>query len=200
VTLVYVFINYVFLKHASILSLVNQEDVASIASRGFLGIYGAKWVSFFIALQLTATISGYLWIGSRVSFATSKENKLWSFMNKSKNDIPYLALWIHAGIAIVIILTGEFEQIFIYASFLLQILSTIAVATVFTIPSLKRQVFKGKYFWIFPTVFLIFGVYICYFTFVAHPKESLVGLSTIVIGLIAYSFDTKLSTKSDIIL
>ncbi len=200
VTLVYVFINYVFLKHASILSLVNQEDVASIASIGFLGMNGAKWVSFFIALQLTATISGYLWIGSRVSFATAKENKLWSFMNKSKNDIPYLALWMHAGIAIVIILTGEFEQIFIYASFLLQILSTIAVATVFTIPSLKRHIFRGKYFWIFPVVFLAFGMYICYFTFVAHPKESIIGLSTIVLGLIAYSFDTKLSNKSDIIL
>jgi APA family basic amino acid/polyamine antiporter len=200
VTLVYVFINYVFLKHASIVSLINQEDVASIASKGFLGLNGAKWVSFFIALQLTATISGYLWIGSRVSFATAKENKLWSFMNKSRNDIPYLALWIHACIAIVIILTGEFEQIFIYASFLLQILSTIAVATVFTIPSLKRHIFKGKYFWIFPTVFLAFGVYICYFTFIAHPKESIIGLSTIVLGLIAYSFDTKLSDKSDIIL
>jgi len=200
VTLVYVFINYVFLKHASIVSLVNQEDVASIASKGFLGLYGAKWVSFFIALQLTATISGYLWIGSRVSFATAKENKLWSFMNKSKNDVPYRALWVHACIAILIILTGEFEQIFIYASFLLQILSTIAVATVFTIPSFKRQIFKGKYFWIFPAVFLAFGVYICYFTFVAHPKESIVGLSTIVVGLIAYSIDKKLSNKSDVIL
>ncbi len=200
VTMVYVFINFVFLKHASILSLVNQEDVASIASKGFLGMNGAKWVSFFIALQLTATISGYLWIGSRVSFATSKENKLWSFMNRSRNDIPYLALWVHACIAIVIILTGEFEQIFIYASFLLQILSTIAVATVFTIPSLKRQIFKGKYFWIFPVVFLAFGMYICYFTFMAHPKESMVGLSTIVIGLLLYSSDTRLQDKTNLIL
>lgn len=197
VTLVYVFINYVFLKHASIASLVNQEDVASIAARGFLGLNGAKWVSFFIALQLTATISGYLWIGSRVSYATSKENKLWSFMNKTRNDIPYLALWVHAFIAIAIILTGEFEQIFIYASFLLQILSTIAVATVFTIPSLKRHIFKGKYFWIFPTVFLAFGIYICYYTFVAHPKESMIGLSTIVLGLLAYSFDTRLPNKPE---
>jgi len=96
----------------------------------------------------------------------------------------------------VIILTGEFEQIFIYASFLLQILSTIAVATVFTIPSLKRHIFKGNYFWIFPTVFLAFGVYICYFTFVAHPKESIIGLSTIVLGLIAYSFDSKYKTQA----
>jgi len=197
VTLVYVFINYVFLKHASISALINQEDVASIAAKGFLGLNGAKWVSFFIALQLTATISGYLWIGSRVSYATSKENKLWSFMNKTRNGIPYRALWVHAFIAIVIILTGEFEQIFIYASFLLQILSTIAVATVFTIPSLKRHIFKGKYFWIFPTVFLAFGVYICYYTFVAHPIESFIGLSTILLGLIAYSFDRNISQKTD---
>ena len=200
VTLVYVFINYVFLKHATIVSLINQEDVASISARGFLGLNGAKWVSFFIALQLIATISGYLWIGSRVSFATAKADRLWRFMNKTKNDIRYLSLWVHAFIAILILLTGEFEQIFIYASFLLQILSTIAVATVFTIPSMKRHIFKGKYFWIFPTVFLAFGIYICYFTFVAHPKESMVGLSTIVLGLIFYSFDTKLSGKSDIIL
>jgi APA family basic amino acid/polyamine antiporter len=196
VTMVYVFINYIFLKHASILSLINQEDVASIAAKGFLGLSGAKWVSFFIALQLIATISGYLWIGSRVSFATSKENKLWGFMNRSRNEIPYLALWVHASIAIVIILTGEFEQIFIYASFLLQILSTIAVATVFTIPSLKRRIFKGNYFWVFPTVFLAFGVYICYFTFIAHPKESIIGLSTILLGLVLYAFDTKHKTSA----
>jgi APA family basic amino acid/polyamine antiporter len=197
VTLVYIFINFIFLKHASILSLVNQEDVASIAAKGFLGLTGAKWVSFFIALQLIATISGYLWIGSRVSFATSKENKLWSFMNTSKNDTPYVALWVHACIAILLILTGKFEQIFIYASFLLQLLGAVAVATVFTIPSDKRHIFKGKYFWIFPSVFLAFGAYICYFTFVAHPKESIIGFSTIIIGLIFYSFDTRLvkSTK-----
>jgi APA family basic amino acid/polyamine antiporter len=195
VTLVYILINYVFLKHTSILSLVNQEDVASIAAKEFLGLNGAKWVSFFIAFQLIATISGYLWIGSRVSYATSKENKLWSFMNKSKNGIPYLALWIHALIAIIIILTGEFEQIFIYASFLLQLLSTLAVATVFTIPSHKRYIFKGKYFWVFPSVFLTFGIYICCFTFIAHPKESIIGLSTILIGLILYFFDTKKKIK-----
>lgn len=191
VTLVYILINYIFLKHASIHSLINQEDVASIAAKNFLGLNGAKWVSFFIAFQLIATISGYLWIGSRVSFATSKEHKLWSFMNKSKNDIPYLALWVHAFIAIIIILTGEFEQIFIYASFLLQLLSTIAVATVFTIPSHKRHIFKGKYFWVFPVVFLCFGIYICYFTFVAHQKESIIGLSTILIGLLFYFLDSK---------
>lgn len=195
VTIVYVLMNYVFLKHTSILSLINQEDVASIAAKNFLGLNGAKWVSFFIAVQLIATISGYLWIGSRVSFATSKENKLWSFMNKSKNGIPYLALWVHAFISIVIILTGEFKQIFIYASFLLQILAILAVATVFTIPSHQRHIFKGKYFWIFPVVFLIFGVYICYFTFTAHPKESLIGLSTILIGLILYFFDSKYKIK-----
>ncbi len=117
-------------------------------------------------------------------------------MNKSKNGIPYLALWVQSFIAISIILTGEFEQIFIYASFLLQLFGILAVATVFTIPSHKRYIFKSNYFWIFPSVFLAFGLYICYFTFIIHPIESIIGLSTILIGLILYFFDTKLLNQT----
>ncbi|NQW35976.1 MAG: amino acid permease [Flavobacteriales bacterium] len=195
VTVVYVLMNYVFLKHATITSLINQENVASIAANNFLGMQGSKWVSFFIAAQLVATISGYLWIGSRVCFATSKEYKLWRFMDKSRNNVPYIALWVQAVIAIIIILTGEFEQIFIYASFLLQVFAILAVATVITIPSHKRYIFKGHYFWIFPSIFLIFGLYICYFTFKIHPTESIIGVSTILIGIILYFFDKNTNVK-----
>ena len=107
VTTVYILLNFVFLKHASIAVLSNQEDIASIAAQNFLGSTGAKWVCFFISAQLIATISGYLWIGSRICFATSKEHKLWSFMNKSRNETPYIAVWVQALIAILIIEIGR---------------------------------------------------------------------------------------------
>ena len=88
VSSVYILLNFVFLKHSSIAAMTNQEDVASLAAHNFLGSTGAKWVCFFISVQLIATISGYLWIGSRICFATSKEHKLWRFMNKSRNETP----------------------------------------------------------------------------------------------------------------
>ena len=191
VTTVYILLNFVFLKHASIAVLSNQEDVASIAAQNFLGSTGAKWVCFFISAQLIATISGYLWIGSRICYATSKEHKLWSFMNKSRNETPYIAVWVQALIAILIIASGGFAQIFIYASFVLQFISVIAIAAVFRIPAKKRLLFKGNYFYIFPIVYIVFGIYICVFTFIQHPVESLFGLSTILTGLILYFFDRE---------
>jgi APA family basic amino acid/polyamine antiporter len=191
VSTVYILLNFVFLKHASIAVLSNQEDVASIAAQNFLGSTGAKWVCFFISAQLIATISGYLWIGSRVCFATSKEHKLWSFMNKSRNETPYIAVWVQALIAILIIASGGFAQIFIYASFVLQFISVIAIAAVFRIPAKKRLLFKGNYFYIFPVIYIVFGVYICVFTFIQHPVESLLGLSTILTGLILYFVDRE---------
>ena len=191
VSTVYILLNFVFLKHASIAVLSNQEDVASIAAQNFLGSTGAKWVCFFISAQLIATISGYLWIGSRICYATSKEHKLWSFMNKSRNETPYIAVWVQALIAILIIASGGFAQIFIYASFVLQFISVIAIAAVFRIPAKKRLLFKGNYFYIFPVIYIVFGVYICVFTFIQHPVESLFGLSTILTGLILYFFDRE---------
>jgi len=191
VSTVYILLNFVFLKHASIAVLSNQEDVASIAAQNFLGSTGAKWVCFFISAQLIATISGYLWIGSRVCFATSKEHKLWSFMNKSRNETPYIAVWVQTLIAILIIASGGFAQIFIYASFVLQFISVIAIAAVFRIPAKKRLLFKGNYFYIFPVIYIVFGVYICVFTFIQHPVESLLGLSTILTGLILYFVDRE---------
>ena len=191
VTTVYILLNFVFLKHSSIATLSNQEDVASIVAKNFLGETGAKWVCLFISLQLIATISGYLWIGSRICFATSKEHKLWGFMNKSRNETPYIAIWIQAFIAIVIIASGGFGQIFVYASFVLEFISVIAIATVFKIPKEKRMIFKGNYFYIFPVVYIIFGIYICVFTFIQHPSESSIGLSTILTGLVLYFVDKK---------
>jgi APA family basic amino acid/polyamine antiporter len=191
VSTVYILLNFVFLKHASIAVLSNQEDVASIAAQNFLGSTGAKWVCFFISAQLIATISGYLWIGSRICYATSKEHKLWSFMNKSRNETPYIAVWVQALIAILIIASGGFAQIFVYASFVLQFISVIAIAAVFRIPAKKRLLFKGNYFYIFPVIYIVFGVYICVFTFIQHPVESLFGLSTILTGLILYFFDRE---------
>jgi len=191
VSSIYILLNFVFLKHASIAAMSNQEDVAALAAHNFMGSTGAKWVCFFISAQLIATISGYLWIGSRICFATAQEHKLWKFMDKSRNQTPYIAIWVQAFIAIVIIASGGFAEIFVYASFVLQFISVIAVATVFRIPKENLMLFKGNYFYIFPVIYIIFGVYICVFTYIQHPMESLIGFSTILTGIVLYFFDRE---------
>ena len=193
VTIVYVFLNYVFLKHASAVSLVGKEDVANISFRNLLGS-NVKWVSCFIALQLIATISGYLWIGSRLTQATARENKLWSFMAKeNKNRIPVRAIWVHTTISILLIFSGDFEVIFTYTSFVLQVLATLAICTAFFIKRDELTIIKSRFFYLLPTIFLAFSLYICYFVLTQKPKESLIGLGIIFLGLIIFYFDKRIS-------
>lgn len=194
VTISYILLNFVFLKHASSDSLALQEDVANIAFVNVLGPNGVKWVSLFIALQLIATISGYLWIGSRLTQATAKENKLWSFMAPSnKNGIPLRAIWVHTAISIGLIFTGDFEVIFTYTSFVLQILATLAISTAFFIKQDELKIIKSKFFYVLPAIFLAFSLYICYFVLMQKTKESLIGLGIILVGVIIYYFDKRVS-------
>ncbi|MCA4808410.1 amino acid permease [Empedobacter stercoris] len=195
VTISYVLLNYVFLKHASATALSGQENVANISFANLLG-NNVKWVSCFIALQLIATISGYLWIGSRLTQATARENKLWSFMAKeNKNRIPVRAIWVHTAISILLIFSGDFEVIFTYTSFVLQILATLAVCTAFFIKQDELTIIKSKFFYVLPALFLAFSLYICYFVLMQKPKESLFGLGIIALGIILFYFDKRIENK-----
>ncbi|MGS0748806.1 amino acid permease [Halpernia sp. GG3] len=142
VTICYVFINFIMLKNAPISLLQGKEDVMGIAAKFMLGKTG-KIINFFIALQLVATISGYLWVGSRITQATAVENKLWSPLAKTnKHHVPVRSIFTHATIAILIILTGSFREIFTYTSFVLQVLATVAISTAFFIKKENRKIFK----------------------------------------------------------
>lgn len=197
VTISYVLLNYVFLKHASAISLAGQENVANISFANLLG-NNVKWVSCFIALQLIATISGYLWIGSRLTQATARENKLWSFMAKeNKNRIPVRAIWVHTAISILLIFSGDFEVIFTYTSFVLQILATLAVCTAFFIKRSELTIIKSKLFYVLPAIFLAFSLYICYFVLMQKPKESLFGLGIIALGIIIFYFDKRIEKQKN---
>jgi len=193
VTFCYVFINYIMLKHAPIEALKSKEDVMGIAANYMFGSTFGKIVNVFIALQLVATISGYLWVGSRITQATASENKLWSFLAiKNKKNIPVRAIFAHAIIAIIIISTGSFKQIFLYTAFVLQLLSTLAISTAFFLKKSDRKLFKSNLFYVFPTIFVLFSGYILYFTFINNPKESIIGLAIVIIGIILYLFDKRM--------
>ncbi|WP_291060493.1 APC family permease, partial [Empedobacter sp. UBA1863] len=196
VTISYVLLNYVFLKHASSVALAGQENVANISFGNILG-NNVKWVSCFIALQLIATISGYLWIGSRLTQATARENKLWNFMAKeNKNRIPVRAIWVHSAISILLIFSGDFEVIFTYTSFVLQILATLAVCTAFFIKQDQLTIIKSKFFYVLPAIFLAFSLYICYFVLMQKPKESLFGLGIIALGIVLFYFDKRIEKEN----
>ena len=190
VATVYLLFQLSLLRHASVDQLQGHEEVTYISFNNLLGSNGGKWVSVFIAIQLIATISSYLWVGPRVTWAMSKEHVLWKFLStQNKNGIPVPAIWAHVLISIILALTGSFENILLYAGFVLQLMSSLTVATSLFIKSKDPAMFKSPLKPLLQIIFLGFNLWILIFTLIDRPLESLIGLGILAIGALIYLFD-----------
>ena len=193
VAVLYVLFQIALLKHAIVAQLQGKEEVAFIAFNNLLGTSGGKWVSIFIAFQLIATISSYLWVGPRVTCAMAKENKLWMPLSKKNaHGIPVRAIWVQVFIAILLTLTGSFEKILLYAGFVLQLMASLTVATSLFLKNETITTYKSPFKPVLQIIFLVFSAWVLIFTAVDRPIESLLGLGILLAGGIIYYFDTPI--------
>ena len=174
----------VLLKHAPISLLEGKEEVSYISFNNLWDQGGGKWVSFFIAIQLIATISSYLWVGPRVTWAMSKHHRLWKPLSAlNTHGVPVRALWVHAAISIALAATGSFEQILVYAGFILQLMSALTVASSLFVTPLPGE-FKTPLKPMPQIIFLAFSIWVLIFTAIDKPVESLVGILIVLSGIL----------------
>ena len=186
----YILFQFVLLKHASAASMTGKEEVTFIAFDNLLGSAGGKWVSAFIAIQLVATISSYLWVGPRVTHAMAREYKLWRPLAVvNAHGVPVAAVWLHVLISIVLALTGSFERILLYAGFVLQLMASLTVATSLFMPARIPGSFRSPFKPVLQIIFLLFNTWVLIFTIVDRPVESLIGIGILLAGAVIYYFD-----------
>jgi basic amino acid/polyamine antiporter, APA family len=191
VMVIYILLQLVLLKHASVDQLAGQVQVADIAFGNLFGPNGAIWVSLFIGIQLIATISGYAWVGPRVTYAMAKDYKLWKPLAKvNANEIPVRAIIVNTGISLILFVSGSFEQIMLYAGFILQLMSTVTVYS-----SLKIKIeegFKTPFKPIPQLIYIGFSLALMGYLLVDRPKESLAGIGILALGWAVYALDKKI--------
>ncbi len=182
IAILYMLFQIVLLKHASVNELAGKENVSAISFFNLFGQEGGKWVSFFIALQLIATMSSYLWVGPRVTWAMAKHHSIWQPLSRiNKHGIPVQALWLHAIISIALTLTGSFEKILLYAGFVLQLMSALTVASSLFIKPRPGE-FKTPFKPLPQIIFLLFSAWVLIFTIMDRPMESLLGIGMVLAG------------------
>ena len=190
VAVTYILFQFVLLKNASVAELEGREEVTYISFTHLLGKTGGKWVSAFIAIQLIATVSSYLWVGPRVTWAMAKENRLWQPLAKTnQHGIPVNALWLHVAISVILALTGSFEKVLLYAGFVLQLVTSLTVASSLFLNSKIPGTFKSPWKPVLQVIFLAFNAWSLVFTYIDKPVESSIGLGILLAGLVIYLFD-----------
>lgn len=190
VMVIYILLQLVLLKHASVDQLSGKVQVADIAFGNLFGPKGALWVSFFIGIQLIATISGYSWVGPRVTYAMAKDFKLWKPLSKvNVHGIPTRAIMLNTFISLVLFSTGSFEQVMLYAGFVLQLMGTVTVYSSLRIK--KEQGFRTPYKPVLQVIYLIFSTAVMGYLVYDRPMESLAGLGILGLGGLMYALDER---------
>jgi len=192
VTILYVLLNYVFLFTVPIDVLAGQIEVGFLSGNAIFGEVGGTIMAIAISLLLVSTVSAYVFLGPRVSGVMGQDFKALKFLSKtSDKGIPVNAFWFSTALSLLFIYTSTFEQVLVYTSFLLILITTLAVAAVFVV-RFKGLGKEGDYrTWGYPftpSIFLGVSFWMLIFVAMDKPFESMISCGILVTGFLIYYF------------
>jgi APA family basic amino acid/polyamine antiporter len=190
VMVLYVLLNYVFLYSAPVKEMQGQVEVGLISAIHIFGLKMGNLMGMMIALLLIASISSFVLAGPRVAQVMGEDLPQLSFLSiKNKHGVPYVAKIIQGVISLLLILTASFGKVLLYIGFTLSLSTFLTVLGLFILRARNKGKVDGyKTFGypVTPIIFLALSAWMIFFTIMDHPKESLLGLGTILAGSVVY--------------
>ena len=200
VTVLYVLLNYVFLYTAPIGALAGKSDVGYVSANYIFGDTGGKIISIIISILLVSSVSSMVMAGPRVSQTMGSDMKILSFLSKTtKNNTPLNATFFQMIISLFFIFTATFSQVITYIGFTLMLFTFLTVFGLFIIRIKKmntKETFRTPLYPITPILFLLFNSWLLYFGFTQKPMESMIGVATVLLGLIVYFIGRNKTTEN----
>jgi basic amino acid/polyamine antiporter, APA family len=195
VTILYLVLNYVFLLTTPKSVLAGKVEVGLLAGQAIFGPTGGKIVSCLIGVGLIATISAMVWLGPRITKRMGEDlPKLKIFARSSAHGTPYAAIIFQLIVVTILVGTGTFQTVLIYTQFSLLLSSFLTVLGLIVLrfrePNLERP-YKVWGYPVTPILFLAITLWMMTFVVLEKPKESLLGLITVLAGLIIFFFSKE---------
>lgn len=201
VTVLYALLNYVFLLLVPIPELAGKVEVGFLAAEQMLGPAAADILSILIAVLMVSTISAMVFIGGRIARVIGEDYRIFGMLSRqSEKQIPVNALIFQGIVTLFFLYTSSFEQVMIYATFLLIGMSSLTVAGVYVLRWRRPRMDRPYKTWGYPftpALFLLANTFIMVYVVVERPLESLVGLAIMVAGILLYMINKKRSSFGD---
>lgn len=192
VIVIYTGLNAIFLLAAPANELAGQVEVGLIAGKHIFGEAGGRIVGGIISLGLVSAISSMTWLGPRVLMAMGEDHWLLRVLGrKNRFGLPTIAIWTQLLIVNLLLLTGSFELIVVYIEFSLLLCSLLTVAGVIVLRIKSPGLARPYRLWAYPVPPIIFSavtIWMMIYLLRSRLVESLLGLSTVALGLLLYYF------------
>ncbi|MEJ2184441.1 MAG: amino acid permease [Gemmatimonadota bacterium] len=188
VLLLYVGLNLLFVYAVPPAEMGGVIAVGGLAAHHLFGGAARTVVSGLIAFALLSSISALIILGPRVYFAMARDGFFFRAVAEVQPStrVPAKSILLQSGIAIVLILSGTFEQILTYMGFCLGIFPILAVLGLFRLRRSHRPGYHMPGFPAVPVFFATASLSILVLAFQERPAESSVAILTVVAGLPFY--------------
>ena len=184
----YLAINTLFIYGIDPEKMKGVISVGGLAMGNLFGRSADILFSLLIAFALFSSLSAFIIIGPRVYYSMAKDGLFFKLAGKihKKYQVPSNSILLQCLIAIIMVLSGTFEQVLTYMGFALGIFP---ILTVFSIVKLRREnpgAIRLPGYPVTQILFILTGLLILGLSYAERPIESSIAALTVVAGIPAY--------------
>ncbi len=196
VGVIYLLANAVYFRVLPMEAVATAQNVASETVRVFAGARAAAWITAAMVLSAFTTLNSSVLTGSRVPYAMARDGLFFRVADgiNSRYRTPAGAIAFQAVISCLMVLTGQFEDLFSLFIFAQWIFYALSVASVYGSrrkePDLPRP-YRTWGYPVVPGIFVAGGFALTLNLFIQRPVRSAIGLLLILAGLPFYNHWTK---------
>ena len=168
-----------------------SDLVAADMMRKIYGQAGANIVSIAAMISIFAALNGSILSGSRVPYAMALDGLFFKSVSKVHPDFrtPGISILALSSWSALLVLSGRYDQLFTYVIFASWILYGMTTAAVLVLrrkrPEMPRP-YRTFGYPVIPIVFVMSALCLVISTLFNSPRESLLGLSLVLVGLPFY--------------
>lgn len=199
----YLLVNVAYL-YALPMSELGAPPIDMVGHKTAFALFGSAIGPWFTALLLVSILgaaSAMIWAGPRVYHAMAQDRVFprWFAVSSTKSGVPARSILLQSAWTSVLIISGTFESLVLYATFVLVVFSAVAVSAVFIIrsrmPELERPYRVWGYPWT-PGLYVLISVATLWAALRLRPVESLLGMATVLAGIPFYMWWSRLAGRT----
>jgi APA family basic amino acid/polyamine antiporter len=200
VLLLYLGINFLYVYGIKPEEMKGVISVGGLAMGNLFGKPAEILFSILIAFALFSSLSAFIIIGPRVYYSMASDGLFFRSAARihPKFQVPSNSIVLQCVIAMILVLSGTFEQVLTYMGFALGIFPVLTVMGIWRLRKNYPQSMKIMGFPLTQLIYIIAGIMILLLSFLERPFESSIALLTVAVGVPAYYFFAKNNKKESI--
>jgi APA family basic amino acid/polyamine antiporter len=193
VGIIYLLANVVYFRVLSLEEVAAAHNVASETVRTFAGSRAAAWITAAIVISGFTTLNSSILTGARIPYAMARDGLFFRATDgiHPRFRTPTGAIVFQGVLACLMVLTGQYEDLFSLFIFAQWIFYALAVAAVFGSrrkePNLPRP-YRAWGYPVVPGIFVAGAVALTVNLWMQRPGRSTIGLLLILAGLPFYYY------------